>query len=69
MSREWKPGDRVRVTARYRGEYYPPGDKGTVALGPMDSAGGTRCYFVAMDQGGTAGKMILFTEDEIEPDV
>jgi hypothetical protein len=68
-TRELKVGDRVRVTTRNRRETYHAGDKGTVVLGPMNSDGDAHYYFVSMGKGGTAGTMVLFAEDEIEPDL
>jgi hypothetical protein len=70
MSQPLKPGDRVRVTHRYRGNEYQPGDKRIIWSGPKLSADGTlRYYHVAMDGPGPAGTTAILTEDEIEPDV
>jgi hypothetical protein len=64
-----KLGDRVRVTASGRPAGCQPGDKGTVALGPMNSAGDALYYFVSMDKDGAASTTILFRAGDIEPDV
>jgi hypothetical protein len=62
-----KPGDRVRVTRRYRLADYRPGDKGEVLDGPR--LAGHRPYFaVAMDV-DAPGRGAFFLYDEIEPDV
>ena len=50
MSRELKPGQRVRVTVRNRMAGYQPGDKGTVMREVADGPSGTRYYVVAMDK-------------------
>ena len=64
-----KPGDRVRVTTRCPMHGYQAGDKGTVRHGPKLSSDGTlRYYHVAMDK-DLRGRLIVFTEGEIEPDV
>jgi hypothetical protein len=44
MPRELKVGDRVRVTARYGGKDYQPGDQGTVSQGPSASPGAALVY-------------------------
>jgi hypothetical protein len=63
-------GDRVRVTGRCRLSGYSPGDKGTVARGPLTSSDGTLRYcHVRMDKVEAVGMSVIFTEGEIEPDV
>jgi hypothetical protein len=67
---ELKPGDRVRVTRRYRGAAYQPGDKGTIWRGPQISAGGTvRYFYVTMDKDAPIHTTPYFTDEEIEPDM
>jgi hypothetical protein len=66
MSDALKPGDRVRVTEGSQVKGYLPGDKGTVTAALM----GRRWYYlVQMDKVPPTGDGIVFTEDEIEPDV
>jgi hypothetical protein len=68
MSGDLKPGDRVRVTARYRGEIYQAGDPGTV-LRPLGAdPGGVLYYLVTPDKVDRARTIAIFTEEEIEPD-
>jgi hypothetical protein len=50
MSRDLKPGDRVRVTIRNRLAGYQPGDKGTVWRASRASATGEGSYTVEMDK-------------------
>ena len=70
MSRELKPGDRVRVTSRSHTRGYQVGDKGTVLEGPSTQTGaGDPSYVVAMDKDGPSSTTIVFTADEIEADV
>jgi hypothetical protein len=69
MSRELKPGQRVRVTVRNRVARYQPGDTGTVLREVMLSMRGERSYTVAMDKDDPAKSEAVFRFDEIEPDV
>jgi hypothetical protein len=67
--RDRKPGDRVQVTARCREYDYQAGDKGVVRHGPtLIRDGWIVCYAVAMDKDASR-PVVLFTADEIEPDV
>ena len=68
MSRELKPGDRVRVTVRNRMYGYHPGDKGTVLREAVAGPSGARYYVVAMDKDDTTKSGVVFTADEIELD-
>ena len=67
MSGGWNPGDRVRVTERNRVEGYRPGDKGTVYR--IEVASRCTLYHVTMDKDGAQAAPVLFTADEIEPDL
>ena len=49
MSRQLKPGQRVRVSARNRVARYQPGDTGTVLRSSVSPTTGERHYTVAMD--------------------
>ena len=49
MSRELKPGQRVRVTVRNRVARYQPGDTGTVLRSSVLATTGQRYYTVTMD--------------------
>jgi hypothetical protein len=69
MSRELKPGQRVRVTVRNRLAGYQPGDTGTVLWSSLSAASGVRYYTVAMDIDDPAARGAVFAEGEIEPDV
>jgi hypothetical protein len=69
MSDELKPGQRVRVTPRNRMTGYLPGDKGTVLRVSSAGTTGERSYVVEMDKDDPAHSGVVFTEDEIEPDV
>ena len=68
MSRELKPGDRVRVTVRNRMPGYQPGDKGTVMRETEVGPSRQRYYTVAMDKDDPAKGGVVFRFDEIEPD-
>jgi hypothetical protein len=46
---------------------HQPGDKGTVRRVDVTRRGAH--YQVAMDRAGVTGTAVIFTEDEIEPDV
>jgi hypothetical protein len=65
---ELKPGDRVRVVTEAFLPFIEPGDKGTVqSRAPRDQGEGQR-YYVQMDK-APGGRIVVFTQDEIEPDV
>jgi hypothetical protein len=68
MSRELKPGQRVRVTVRNRVARYQPGDTGTVLRSSVSPATGERYYTVAMDIDDPAATGVVFAEHEIEAD-
>ena len=67
MSRQLKPGQRVRVTLRSRAARYQPGDTGTVLRSSV-SVTGERSYTVAMDMDDPAASGAVFAEGEIEAD-
>jgi hypothetical protein len=69
MSRSLKPGESIRVTVRNRMAGYQPGDKGTVMREVADGPSGTRYYVVAMDKDDPQKTGVVFSDDEIEPDV
>jgi hypothetical protein len=69
MSDALKVGDRVRVTVRNRMAGYQPGDKGMVMREVADGPSGTRYYVVAMDKDDPQKTGVVFSDDEIEPDV
>jgi hypothetical protein len=70
MSHVLKVGDRVRVTERYPGEDFRPGDQGTVSWVPKAPPGGVPLgYHVTMDKKGPEGTSVIFAAAEIEPDV
>jgi hypothetical protein len=68
MSRELKPGDRVRVTVCNRMSGYQPGDKGTVLREAISGPSGARYFAVAMDKDDPTKSGVVFTADEIELD-
>jgi hypothetical protein len=68
MTRELKPGQRVRVTVRNRLARYQPGETGTVLRSSVSPTTGERHYTVAMDLDGPATSGAVFAEDEIEAD-
>jgi hypothetical protein len=67
MTRELKPGQRVRVTVRNRVARYQPGETGTVLRSSV-SVTGKRSYTVAMDMDDPAASGAVFAEGEIEAD-
>ena len=69
MSRELKPGDRVRVTAANRVPGYRAGNRGTVLRAVAGEPGDARSYLVAVDTDASARTGTLFAEDEIELDM
>ena len=68
MSRQLKPGQRVRVTVRSRAARYQPGDTGTVLRSSVSATTGERFYTVAMDMDDPAASGAVFAEGEIEAD-
>jgi hypothetical protein len=68
MSRELKPGQRVRVTVRNRIAGFQPGDTGMVLHAATRGAIGERFFLVAMDKGELDSTGVIFTEGEIEPE-
>jgi hypothetical protein len=69
MSKELRPGDRVRVTGANRMHSFSPGDKGTVLRGGMTGIDGRRYYVVSMRKAGATGTTVVFADEEIELDV
>jgi hypothetical protein len=69
MSRELKPGQRVRVTVRNRVARYQPGDTGTVLRSSVLATTGQRYFTVAMDIDDPTASGAVFSDDEIEADV
>jgi hypothetical protein len=67
MSRALKKGDRVRVTDRSRQKDYLPGDSGEIVAGPETLTLGLHIYYLVMMH--KQGNLVVFAEDEIEPDV
>jgi hypothetical protein len=65
MSRELKPGERVRVTSANAMPDYQRGDSGTVLQGPFPSAMGGQYYIVQMDK-DPANLQVTFLMEEIE---
>jgi hypothetical protein len=68
MTRELKPGQRVRVIVRSRVARYQPGETGTVLRSSVSPTTGERHYTVAMDMDGPAAGGAIFAEGEIEAD-
>jgi hypothetical protein len=70
MSRELKVGDLIRIRGENGVKGYRPGDRGQVLFrASSPTLDGKRFYTVAMDKDDMAPEWIVFTEDEIEPDV
>jgi hypothetical protein len=70
MSDVLKVGDRIRIRGGNGVKGYRPGDRGKVLFqASLPTLDGKRFYTVAMDKDDTAPEWIVFTEDEIEPDV
>jgi hypothetical protein len=67
IRRTLKVGDRVRVSSENRTPGFRPGDTGTV-FGMYPIPDGT-CYRVAIDRNGPSVRTVIFSEEEIEPDV
>jgi hypothetical protein len=61
-----RKGVRVRVTRANRLPGYEAGDKGTIFRGP-NGLGGERHYLVTMNKDDPP-RLVIFAEDEIEPD-
>jgi hypothetical protein len=68
-TRGLNPGERVRLTVRNRMHGYQPGDKGLMLRELAAGPGGTRYYLVRMDKDDPTKSGVVFTDDEIEPDV
>jgi hypothetical protein len=64
MSRQFKPGDRVRLTQSYRVPGYHPGGPGTILDGPSES-GAVRYYVVKMERPRHV-RPLVFSEEQIE---
>ena len=60
-------GDVVRVTRANRMSRYEPGDKGMIVMGPKGLGSGRLYYLVLMDKDDPL-HLVIFTDDEIEPD-
>lgn len=60
-------GDVVRVTRMNRMPRYQPGDKGMIVMGAKRIGAGRISYLVAMDKDNPP-RVVIFAEDEIEPD-
>ncbi|HTU17004.1 MAG TPA: hypothetical protein VMG10_02985 [Gemmataceae bacterium] len=69
MTHDLKIGDRVRVTTASRVPGHPPGEEGTVLVGPILRGGGKPYYIVAIDKASTSTTSSIFAADEIEPAV
>jgi hypothetical protein len=67
-TREFKVGNRVRVSLRNRMANYQPGDKGTVLRIVRANPTGARYYAVVMDKDQPMKSGVIFTEGEIELD-
>ncbi|HMF15295.1 MAG TPA: hypothetical protein VKE94_23435 [Gemmataceae bacterium] len=66
MSESFQVGDRIRLTSKYHGRQYHPGDAGTIIA--VVSAGfppGMAVYQVRLD-GGEATLYPTFYEEELE---
>jgi hypothetical protein len=68
VSRELKPGDRVRNTVGNRILGYRPGTKGTVLRAASSLTAGERSYHMAMDKDEPNATGVLFAQSEIELD-
>jgi hypothetical protein len=60
-------GDLVRLTRLNRMRRYDPGDKGMIFMGP-NRLGGERLYYLVMMHKDDPPRIVIFAEDEIEPD-
>ena len=61
-----KVGDRVRLTSKYHGARFRPGNAGTiVAVLPASAPKGTKVYQVRLDE-GEATLYPAFYEEEVE---
>ena len=60
-------GDLVRVTRLNRMRRYAPGDKGLIVMEPK-RLGGERLYYLVMMHKDDPPCIVVFAEDEIEPD-
>jgi hypothetical protein len=62
-----RKGDVVRVTRANRMSRYEPGDKGMIVMGPKGLGSG-QLYYLVMMYKDDPQRIVIFTEDEIEPD-
>ena len=62
-----RQGDVVRVTKANRMQRYQPGDKGMIVMGPKGLGSG-QLYYLVMMYKDDPQRIVIFTEDEIEPD-
>jgi hypothetical protein len=70
MSETLQIGSRVHVMKQHHLSRYLRGDKGTVTEGPHQFGAGRRYYFVEMDKDASpTHPIVVFTENDIEPDV
>jgi hypothetical protein len=60
-------GDWVRVTPVNRMTCFKPGEKGLIVRGP-NRLGGEKPYYLVMMHKGESPCIVIFAEDEIEPD-
>jgi hypothetical protein len=67
IAHEFKPGERIRLTAWVRDCGYRPGDRGIVLSGDRANDTGWLSYYVRME-GQPIGTWTRFTPEEIEPD-
>ena len=61
-----RQGDVVRVTKANRMQRYQPGDKGMIVMGPK-GLGSARFYYLVTMHKDDPLRIVIFTEDEIEP--
>ena len=59
-------GDIVRVTRTIWTPRYEPGDSGMIVRGPKGI--GERLYYLAMMHRDDPPRIVIFAEDELEPD-
>ena len=62
-----RKGDVVRVTRANRMPRYEAGDKGMIVMGPKGLGSG-QLYYLVMMYKDDPQRIVIFTEDEIEPD-
>lgn len=63
MSRNLKPGQRVRVSRANTLPSYQPGDSGTIKEGPYPAPHGGHYYIVQMGQDTGIGPAIFLAEE------